>query len=144
MKELYIGRTKCENDVVLEDTKVSRKHHCKVVLHDNGKITIKDLGSTNGVYVDGKRISEETILKKETTVKIGNIEFKNTDVLQWFKDKEQNTIEKCNKIKQKYDRLSERYHNNLIELIKVTEINEQPFTRVFSSDDDKISFLIYY
>lgn len=142
MKELYIGRTKGENDVILEDTKVSRKHHCKCALHNDGTITITDLGSTNGVYVDSKRISEETIVKKETIVKIGNLVIKHSDIIRWFKDKEQDSVVRCNVIKQKYDKLSERYHNNLAELIKATNIDNKPFTQIFPSDDEKITYIV--
>ena len=142
MKEIFIGRVKGENDVILEDIKVSRKHHCKCALHTDGTITITDLDSTNGVYVDGKRISEETIVKKETIVKIGDLEIKHSDIIKWFKDKEQDSVAKCDVIKQKYDKLSERYHNNLAELIKATDIDNKPFTQIFPSDDEKITYIV--
>ena len=142
MKELYIGRTKGENDVVLEDTKVSRRHHCKCVLHDDGHITITDLNSTNGVFVDGKKISEETIVKKDTKIKIGNVDLTITDIKKWFNQDEQGSVTKCKEFKQKYENLAERYHNNLNELKKAIEINKEPYTQIFQSDDEKISYLV--
>ncbi len=142
MKELFIGRTKGENDVVLDDTKVSRRHHCKCVLHDDGKITIADLGSTNGVYVDGKRILEATIIKKNTKTKIGNVELTIDDIKKWFNQDEQGSVTKCKKFKQKYNSMVERYRNNLNELKKAIEINKEPYTPIFQSDDEKTSYLV--
>ena len=101
MKELFIGRTKGENDVVLENEKVSRIHHCKCVLRDDGIITITDLGSANGVFVDGKKITGETIVKKETRVKIGNVEITGVDVRKWFEAQELDPVIQSNKMKQK-------------------------------------------
>ena len=52
---LTIGRRKT-NDIVIEDPKVSRQH-AYIELTDNGHL-LKDLNSTNGVRVSGKRVSE--------------------------------------------------------------------------------------
>jgi hypothetical protein len=142
MKELYIGRLKGENDVVLENEKVSRIHHCKCVLRDDGIITITDLGSLNGVFVDGKKITEETIVKKETLVKIGNVEIIGADVRKWFEEKEPDVVARSKAMKIKYERLSERYHNNLVELKKRAEIKKTPFVPVFPSDSTKIEYYI--
>ena len=142
MKELFIGRTKGENDVVLENEKVSRIHHCKCVLRDDGIITITDLGSANGVFVDGKKITGETIVKKETRVKIGNVEITGVDVRKWFEAQELDPVIQSNKMKQKYDDLCKRYRNNLNELRKATELSKDPFVQVFPSDDEKVSYLV--
>ena len=142
MKELFIGRTNGENDIVLEDSKVSRVHHCKCILHDDGIITIADTGSINGVFVDGRKISKETTIKKDTKIKIGNVDVTGATVIKWFEEIEQGSVAKCKKLKQKYDSLAERYRNNLKELKKAVEINKEPYTPVFQSDDDKISYLV--
>lgn len=61
--ESYIGRWDADNgvfpDVDLDahdhEAKVSRRH--ARILHENGKYTIEDLGSTNGTYVNrGRRL----------------------------------------------------------------------------------------
>ena len=142
MKELYIGRQKDSNDIALNDGKVSRIHHCKCVLRDDGSVTIMDLESTNGVYVDGKKISEETIVKNETRVKIGNFEIVGSDVRKWFAEHELDAVAQCNKMKQKYDDLCKRYRNNLNELKKATELGKEPFVQVFPSDDVRVSYLV--
>lgn len=53
--ELVIGRSS-ELDMVLVEDMVSRRH-AKINVED-GKITISDLGSTNGTFVNGEKVSE--------------------------------------------------------------------------------------
>ncbi|MEV0293771.1 BTAD domain-containing putative transcriptional regulator [Nocardia sp. NPDC050710] len=67
-----IGRLR-DNDIMLDDGRVSR-HHAVVV--DTGlAYVIKDLLSSNGVYVDGIRIIESMALSDGAVVRIGNNEF---------------------------------------------------------------------
>lgn len=142
MKELYIGRQKGSNDIVLNDDRITRIHHCKCVLRDDGTLTITDLGSMNGVCVDGKKISEETILNRDSLVKIGNKEIMGIEVRKWFEEPEFDAVVRSNRIKQKYDELCNRYRNNLNELYKATELSKEPFVQVFPSDDEKVSYLV--
>lgn len=142
MKELYIGRKEDDNDVVLKDDKVSRIHHCKCALYDNGKVTITDLGSTNGVYVNGTRIAVETIVEPKSKVIIGKVEMTGTEVRQWFDEQERGVVSKCEKIKLKYEDLARRYQNNLGELLKAAEINRDLFIPYFPSDDVKVEYYI--
>lgn len=58
------------NDVVLNDTSVSR-FHAVIKLLENDVITIADRGSTNGVVVNGKRIAEDTALNHGDVCKLG-------------------------------------------------------------------------
>lgn len=51
---LSIGRA-IYNDLILHDQKVSRKHAS--IGFDKGDYLLEDLNSTNGVYVDGERVS---------------------------------------------------------------------------------------
>ena len=53
-KRVLIGRAD-DCDIKLVSDRVSR-HHCEVVYRD-GQFEVRDLGSTNGTYVDGVRIS---------------------------------------------------------------------------------------
>jgi hypothetical protein len=50
--KLLLGRS--EGDIVLEDPEISRKH-CAIEVHGPSAV-LADLGSTNGTFVDDKRI----------------------------------------------------------------------------------------
>ena len=68
-EETVIGRTS-ECDIPLPNKNVSRKHAC--VGFRNEEYHIKDLNSTNGVYVNGVRI-EKCVLRNLDQVEIGGI-----------------------------------------------------------------------
>jgi len=57
------------NDLVLNDTSVSRFH--AVIKTADGKYVIADRGSTNGVYVNSKRITDETPFAEGDSARIG-------------------------------------------------------------------------
>ena len=63
-----IGRSR-ECDVVLSDQNVSRRH--AEVRPSGGKWIVKDLGSTNGVKVNGRRITGPQSLKPGDTIELG-------------------------------------------------------------------------
>jgi diguanylate cyclase (GGDEF)-like protein len=52
--ETVIGRGK-DADVRIDDAGASRAH-ARVVTTEDGRIFVEDMGSTNGTYVDGKRV----------------------------------------------------------------------------------------
>jgi hypothetical protein len=70
MKRLIIGRD-ANNQIVLNDNFVSRKH-AEIVILDNGQVMIRDLESSNGTFVNGKRISE-SFLKPGDIVKCASL-----------------------------------------------------------------------
>jgi hypothetical protein len=63
-----IGRSR-DCDVVLSDQNVSRRH--AEVRPSGGKWIVKDLGSTNGVKVNGRRIQGPQSLKPGDTIELG-------------------------------------------------------------------------
>ena len=65
-----IGRVE-DNTFQIADPSVS-SHHCEVLLQGN-EVLIRDLGSTNGSFINGEKISE-SILKPGQTLKLGQIE----------------------------------------------------------------------
>lgn len=69
---LEIGRAP-ENDVVVDEDGVSRFH--ARLLFDNGSLWIRDAGSRNGVFVNGKRIGDHKALKVGDTVRVAQAEF---------------------------------------------------------------------
>ncbi|MFP2931905.1 FHA domain-containing protein [Pyxidicoccus sp. 3LG] len=66
-KQIVIGRSS-ELDMVLVEDMVSRKH-AKISFSD-GKITIEDLGSTNGTFVNGEKVKQAR-LKEGDRILIG-------------------------------------------------------------------------
>jgi pSer/pThr/pTyr-binding forkhead associated (FHA) protein len=68
-EETVIGRTS-ECDIPLPSNNVSRKHAC--VGFRNEEYHIKDLNSTNGVYVNGVRV-EKCVLRNLDQIEIGGI-----------------------------------------------------------------------
>jgi len=57
-------------DFTLEDTKVSRRH-AELRELPGGEVELRDLGSSNGTFVDGKRIHEPTVLRGGEQVRFG-------------------------------------------------------------------------
>jgi len=70
MKVLLIGRAQT-NDIIVTDPYVSRQH-AQLVIHDDGKVSIVDLNSRTGTYVNGRPVYGEYFLSEHDTVKIGN------------------------------------------------------------------------
>lgn len=70
---LKIGRA-APADVILSDSRISRTH-CLVQLGDGG-LSVSDLNSTNGTFVDGERIAGPRSLPVGSVLKIGNISFR--------------------------------------------------------------------
>jgi ABC-type multidrug transport system ATPase subunit/pSer/pThr/pTyr-binding forkhead associated (FHA) protein len=68
---LSIGRTP-DNNIVVSDVLASR-HHAQLLSTPHG-LVIEDLRSVNGTYVDGRRISRQT-LAEGSVVTIGNSDF---------------------------------------------------------------------
>lgn len=68
--EITLGRDP-SNSIFLNDMTVSR-HHAVIDLSglDSGAVTIQDLGSLNGTWVDGAIISK-TYIKDGSTIQIG-------------------------------------------------------------------------
>ena len=67
---LLIGRDP-QNDVVLDDRRVSRKH-AEIRLR-LGRYTLYDLQSTNGTYVNGRRVAEK-VLDDGDKISVGGLE----------------------------------------------------------------------
>lgn len=65
---ITLGRG-ADNDVVIKDVSVSRRH--AEISRDLGQITIRDLGSGNGVVLNDERISEKA-LSSGDIIKLGN------------------------------------------------------------------------
>jgi hypothetical protein len=60
-------------DVVLNDTKCSRRH--AVVEEEDGRIVVRDTGSANGIYVNGRRV-DRAVLAPGDAVKLGDVQLR--------------------------------------------------------------------
>jgi FHA domain len=67
--ELTLGREEGRADLVLNDPDVSRLHARFAV--DRGAVVVEDLGSSNGTYVNGQRISGPIELGAADEVQVG-------------------------------------------------------------------------
>lgn len=65
---VVMGRSD-ETDVVIDDPYAS-EFHLRLVSQENGMM-LHDLGSTNGTYVNGRRVSAPTELKRGDTIQVG-------------------------------------------------------------------------
>ena len=71
-REITIGRAD-NADLVIKDEFAST-HHAKLVLM-NGDWLLQDLNSTNGTFVNGKRVGTPMLVKANVPVQIGNSVF---------------------------------------------------------------------
>ncbi len=63
-----------ENEIVLAENTVSR-YHARLLRQDNGQFALTDLGSANGVYVNGTRV-QRAILHSGDQIKVGDNYFR--------------------------------------------------------------------
>jgi ABC-type multidrug transport system ATPase subunit len=77
--KLLIGRS-IECDIQLDDLRVSRRH--ALISKVAGKVVVEDLNSSNGVFVNGRRISGKQELKERDLVIIGLYTFSLTGTLR--------------------------------------------------------------
>ena len=72
VKQFLVGR---EADCHLRpNSDLVSRHHC-VFLVDDYTVRIRDLGSTNGTYVNGERIQGQVVLQPGDAVQIGKLAF---------------------------------------------------------------------
>jgi hypothetical protein len=63
-----LGRS-AEADVLLDDPYAS-EFHMRLVAQENG-LVLHDLGSTNGTYINGRRVTAPTSLRRGDTIQVG-------------------------------------------------------------------------
>ncbi len=71
----YIVGTDAKNcDIIFQDVSVSRQH-ARLTLDEDGKITLKDLGSSNGTIINGEKLQNEIVLDINSLVTMGTTTF---------------------------------------------------------------------
>lgn len=80
-RRLNVGRV-ADNDLSLNDSSVS-KVHAAVLMNAEGTLLVADTGSTNGTFINGRRISygEARVIEAGDVVSFGDVEvrFRKTD-----------------------------------------------------------------
>jgi pSer/pThr/pTyr-binding forkhead associated (FHA) protein len=64
-----------ENDVVLEGDPYASSRHSAVLVRDGARV-VRDLGSTNGTFVDGAPLAGEHVLRSGDELRIGETELR--------------------------------------------------------------------
>jgi two-component system cell cycle response regulator len=69
--EMVVGRDAIA-DIVVNDQSISRRH--AKVIQDGGKVSLSDLGSSNGTFINDKKLEpgNSIELQKEDMIKLGN------------------------------------------------------------------------
>lgn len=68
---MILGRERGSADLVLDDPGISRRH--AVVRDQGGRVTVEDLDSSNGTFVNGQRISGVVELGAADEIQLGGI-----------------------------------------------------------------------
>lgn len=85
---VIVGRDPA-SDVCIDHHSISRQH-CQFTLNGDEALVVRDLHSTNGVYVDDQRVTRQRVLMPNQVLQIGGLEmrvqFSNEDEHRATKD----------------------------------------------------------
>jgi two-component system cell cycle response regulator len=73
--EMTIGRSD-EASIKIDTDGVSRAHFKIIVINDGNSVTLEDLGSRNGTYINDEKVNGSLSLRKGDVIKIGSIALK--------------------------------------------------------------------
>ena len=94
MEKLYhIGRDKINNEIFIIDDSISQSH-AQIFVDKNIDLTIIDLSSKNGVFVNNKKIESPCKLKHQDKIRLGSISFSKENLLNAIKLYENNDLKK--------------------------------------------------
>jgi len=77
---VFIGRHPDCDVLITHSKKISRKHCC--IAQVNGSYIVRDLGSMNGVHLNGKRVMKEATLREGDELLIGDCRYVLKDAKQ--------------------------------------------------------------
>jgi predicted component of type VI protein secretion system len=69
-KEVHTIGREAGNDILINDPQVSR-HHARLTLQDS-QYLLEDLGSTNGSYINGRRVTEPVLIAAGDMLGLGD------------------------------------------------------------------------
>lgn len=72
--ELVVGREDGLGLSLLGESTVSRRH--AAVIRQGGQVIVKDLGSTNGTFVNGRKVDTESVVQPGDDVQFGAVKFR--------------------------------------------------------------------
>ncbi len=75
-RDISIGRG-FNNEIVIENPYVSKKH--LLIKNDEGKYVAEDLNSSNGSYINGKKLLGSVYLESGDIIQIGDLQFEFID-----------------------------------------------------------------
>ena len=84
---ISIGRDN-SNDIVINEPRVSR-HHAVITILDKDRFEVKDLGSTNGTFVNGTKVSQQIITEGDR-LEVANF------VVNWMEEIRKNPVKTKN------------------------------------------------
>lgn len=84
-EQIRIGRHK-DNDIVVNFPEIS-SHHAVLEEAGSAQYMLEDIGSTNGSFVNGKRI-KKTMVRPGDEIKLAHYQFSLERLLKAYKDKE--------------------------------------------------------
>ncbi|AAP04782.1 type III secretion system inner membrane ring subunit SctD [Chlamydia caviae] len=73
-KSYVLGSDPASADIVFNDLSVSGRH-AKIIVSNDGSIMVEDLGSKNGVIIEGKKIENSSTLSSNQVVALGTTLF---------------------------------------------------------------------
>jgi hypothetical protein len=73
-RDLTIGRD-AQNDIALDGDDFASARHAKIEPRRDG-VWIEDVGSTNGTYVNGTRISKPRVLRAGDVIRVGSTDLR--------------------------------------------------------------------
>jgi ABC-type multidrug transport system ATPase subunit/pSer/pThr/pTyr-binding forkhead associated (FHA) protein len=119
-QELIIGRAE-ENDIVLDGLQISNRH-ARLVQSSTG-IAIEDFNSTNGVYINGARVSRQNIVPGDH-VQIGSflLQIDQNGVIGIFDTRSKTRIDSVNITKE----VKNRSGGGMIKLLDNVSLSIQP------------------
>ncbi len=118
--EIVLGRSP-ECDIVLNDQKASRQH--ARILRRGLSIVLEDLGSVNGVYLNGQQIKESSTLSGEDRIRIADTEFRVGIMSNDYIAKQESLVESVPEIEQD-EFVPSQEENGIFEQVEESPIEE--------------------